>query len=75
MGNDSMQGLLQDFHELAYPDACWLVGCGLTSHSEIFQLYSDGAVVQLSNFYLLLDQEKGLIFILPVVYWSFGYNF
>ena len=24
----------------------WLVGCGLTSHSAIFQLYSDGTVVQ-----------------------------
>ena len=30
-----------------------LVGCGLTSHSAIFQLYSDGAVVQFSNLDLL----------------------
>ena len=27
-----------------------LVGCGLTSHSAIFQLYSDGTVVQFSKF-------------------------
>ena len=27
-----------------------LVGCGLTYHSEIFQLYSDGTVVQFSKF-------------------------
>ena len=30
-----------------------LVGCGLTSHSAIFQLYSDGTVVQFSNLDLL----------------------
>ena len=29
----------------------WLVGCGLTSHSAIFQLYSDGTVVQFSKFW------------------------
>ena len=28
----------------------WLVGCGLTTHSAIFQLYSDGRVVQFSQF-------------------------
>ena len=28
-----------------------LVGCGLTSHSAIFQLYSDGTVVQFSKFW------------------------
>ena len=27
----------------------WLVGCGLMSHSAIFQLYSDGTVVSKSN--------------------------
>ena len=27
----------------------WLVGCGLTSHSAIFHLYSDGTVVQFPN--------------------------
>ena len=31
----------------------WLVGCGLTSHSVIFQLYSDGTDVQFPNFDLL----------------------
>ena len=31
----------------------WLVGCGLTSHSAIFQLYSDGTVVRFPNFDLL----------------------
>ena len=31
----------------------WLVGCGLTSHSAIFQLYGDGTVVQFPNFDLL----------------------
>ena len=31
----------------------WLVGCGLTSHSAIFQLYSDGTAVQFQNFDLL----------------------
>ena len=31
----------------------WLVGCGLTSHSAIFQLYSDETVVQFPNFDLL----------------------
>ena len=31
----------------------WLVGCGLTSHSVIFQLYSDGTVVKFPNFDLL----------------------
>ena len=28
----------------------WLVSCGLTSHSAIFQLFSDGTVVQFQNF-------------------------
>ena len=28
----------------------WLFGCGLTAHSAIFQLYSDGTVVQFSKF-------------------------
>ena len=28
----------------------WLVGFGLTSYSVIFQLYSDGTVVQFSQF-------------------------
>ena len=30
-----------------------LVGCGLTSHTAIFQLYSDGTDVQFQNFDLL----------------------
>ena len=30
-----------------------LVGCSLTSHSAIFQLYSDGTIVQFPNFDLL----------------------
>ena len=29
---------------------CWFVGYGLMSHSAIFQLYSDGTVVQFSKF-------------------------
>ena len=36
----------------------WLVGCSLTSHSLIFQLYSDGTVVQFPNFDLLPDTER-----------------
>ena len=28
----------------------WFVGCGLTSHSAIFQLHSDGTDVQISKF-------------------------
>ena len=32
------------------PCDCWLVGCCLTSHSAIFQLYSDGTMVQFSKF-------------------------
>ena len=36
----------------------WLVGCGLTSHSAIFQLYSDGTVVQFPNFDLLLGTQR-----------------
>ena len=35
-----------------------LVGCGLTSHSEIFQLYSDGTVVQFPNFDLLPGTQR-----------------
>ena len=36
----------------------YLVGCGLTSHSAIFQLYSDGTVVQFPNFDLLLGTQR-----------------
>ena len=36
----------------------WLVGCGLTSHSAIFQLYSDGTVVQFPNFDLLSGTQR-----------------
>ena len=32
------------------PYGCWLVGCCLKSNSGIFQLYSDGAIVQFSKF-------------------------
>ena len=32
----------------------WLVGCGLTSHSAIFLLYSDGTVVRYQNLDMLL---------------------
>ena len=32
------------------PYGYWLVGCCLTSHSAIFQLYSDGTIVQFSKF-------------------------
>ena len=35
----------------------WLVGCGLTSHSAIFQLFSNGRVVQFPNLYLLLGTQ------------------
>ena len=34
-----------------------LVGCGLTSHSVIFQLYSDRTVVQFPNLDLLLGTQ------------------
>ena len=33
------------------------VDCGLTSHSAIFQLYSDGTDVQFPHFYLLPDTQ------------------
>ena len=36
----------------------WLVGCGLASHSAIFQLYSDGIVVQFRNFDLLPGTQR-----------------
>ena len=36
----------------------WLVGFGLTSHSAIFQLYSDGTVVQFPNFDLLPGTQR-----------------
>ena len=36
----------------------WLVDCGLTSHSAIFQLYSDGTDVQFPNFDLLLGIQS-----------------
>ena len=39
-------------------DVCWLVGCGLTSHSAIFQLYNDGTVVQFPNFDLLPGTQR-----------------
>ena len=37
---------------------CELVGYGLTSHSAIFQLYSDGTVVQFPNFDLLPGTQR-----------------
>ena len=36
----------------------WFVGCCLTSHSAIFQLYSDGTVVQIPNLDLLLGTQR-----------------
>ena len=36
----------------------WLVDCGLTSHSAIFQLYTDGTDVQYQNFDLLPDTQR-----------------
>ena len=36
----------------------WLVGCDLTSHSAIFQLYSDGTVVQFQKLHLLRDTQR-----------------
>ena len=39
-------------------DSIWLVGCGLTSHSAIFQLYRDGTVVQFPNFDLLPGTQR-----------------
>ena len=36
----------------------WLVGCCLTSHSVIFQLYSDRTVVQFPNFDLLPGTQR-----------------
>ena len=35
------------------PSLCHMLFCGLTSHSAIFQLYSDGTDVQFPNFDLL----------------------
>ena len=37
---------------------CPLVGCGLRSHSAIFQLYSDGTVVQFPSFDLLPGTQR-----------------
>ena len=36
----------------------WLVGCGFTSHSAIFQLYSDGTDAQFPNFDLLSGTQR-----------------
>ena len=36
----------------------WFVGYGLTSHSAIFQLYSDETVVQFPNFDLLTGTQR-----------------
>ena len=36
----------------------WLVGCSLTSHSVVFQLYSDGTVVQFPNLDLLPGTQR-----------------
>ena len=36
----------------------WSVGCGLTSHTAIFQLYSDETVVQFPNFDLLPGTQR-----------------
>ena len=45
----------------------WLVGCVFTSHSAIFQLYSDGTVVQFPNFDLLpCTQRHGQLGVLNV---------
>ena len=43
-------------------------GCGLMSHSAIFQLYSDGTVVQFLNFDLLPGtQRHGQLEVLSVL--------
>ena len=36
----------------------WLVGCGLTSHSAIFQLYNDGTVVKFPNLDLFPGNQR-----------------
>ena len=36
----------------------WLIGCGLISHSVIFQLYSDRTVVQFPNLDLLPGTQR-----------------
>ena len=36
----------------------WLVGCGLTSHSAILHLHSDGTVVQFPNLDLLPGTQR-----------------
>ena len=41
-----------------FPLLGWLVGCGLTLHSAIFQLYSDGTVVKFPNFDLLPGTQR-----------------
>ena len=46
------------FHDDRCKLVDWLVGCGLTSHSMIFQLYSDGTVVQFPNVDLLPGTQR-----------------
>ena len=41
------------YHLLNFKYCVVVVDCGLTSHSAIFQLYSDGTDVQVPNFDLL----------------------
>ena len=49
---------MSSFSVLASSNIFRLVGCGLTSHSAIFQLYSDWTVVQFSNFDLLPGTQR-----------------
>ena len=45
-------------NKASLPDVGWLVDRGLTSHSAIFQLFSDGTDVQFSNFDLLPGTQR-----------------
>ena len=54
----SVQDNLHELHSLFPPIAQRTVGCGLTSHSALFQLYSDWTVVQFSNLDLLPGTQR-----------------
>ena len=57
-----MKGMVISHYVWAIDRCYWvfvgLVGCGLTSHASICQLYSDATVVQFPNFDLLPDTQR-----------------
>ena len=45
-------------HNIGMKKMMMLVGCGLTSHSAIFQLYSDGTFVHIPNSDLVSGNQR-----------------